>query len=273
KTIKITGTFKGEELAARVVNSYLEQLQNFINKNALTTAKRNRLFIEEQLAENKEDLLEAGKEINEFYQGGKVSSAEAKIHVPLGRNTSQVTGDKDIGTRNSELGTRNLGVMAESSPNPESRIPTSGVNPNPESRIPSPEGVADAGHGSQVTGHEAEQLLSKKADIEKKIAQARVVKDVPQQVYLSYLMLRRELLGKVNALLTTQYEMAKIEESKEDLAFQVIDYAVPPVLRASPKRAQICIMSFFAALFLAVFIAFFREYLERMKAAGPSRKG
>ena len=272
KTIKISAEFKNPMVAARIANSYLDELQRFITDNAFTTAKRNRIFIEAQLEENKQDLLEAGKEINEFYHGSKVSSAEARINVPLGRSTLQVTGDKGIGTRNSELGTRNPGVMAESSPNPESRVPTSGGNPNPESRVPNSEGVADADHRSQVTGHEVEAVLAQKADIEKKLAEARVVKDVPQQVYLSYLMLRRELLGKVNALLTTQYEMAKIEESKEDLAFQVIDYAVPPVKKFKPKRAQICIMSFMAALFIAIFIAFFRDYLERMKSVDRQRR-
>ncbi len=222
KTIKITGTFKTPELAARIVNAYLDELQNFINANALTTAKRNRLFIEGQLAENKEDLLEAGKEINAFYQGNRVSSAEAQVDVP-------------ITTR------------------------------NPEQDVSSP------GVGPQVPGSELDTLISQKADIERKIAEARVVEDVPQQVYLTYLMLRRELLAKVNALLTSQYEMAKIEESKEELSFQVIDRAVPPVKRASPKRSQICIMSFMAALFGAVFLAFFRDYLERMKKLHQNR--
>ena len=49
------------------------------------------------------------------------------------------------------------------------------------------------------------------------------------------------------------------------VSVQVIDKAVPPVMRASPKRGQICIMSFMAALFGAVFLAFLREYIEKMK--------
>ena len=68
KTINIAGIFKSPELVARVVNAYVEELQKFINANAFTTAKRNRIFIEGQLAENKTELLEAGKEINDFYR-------------------------------------------------------------------------------------------------------------------------------------------------------------------------------------------------------------
>jgi uncharacterized protein involved in exopolysaccharide biosynthesis len=266
KTIKITGEFKDPQLAARVVNVYLDELQSFINANAFTTAKRNRIFIEDQLEQNKEELLAAGKEINEFYSGKKVSSSDAKIDVPLNREPR--------GTIPSPFQPKADPPLAEAG---EGRLPAGalvaggeGKNPVQTAGLTSDltEPGSDAGHVSRVTGNDTElsALINQKADIEKKITEAKVVKNVPQQVYLTYLMLRRELLAKVNALLTTQYEMAKIEESKEDLAFQVIDKAVPPVLRFSPKRAQICMMSFMAALFGAVFLAFFREYVERMKS-------
>ena len=231
KTIRITSLFKDPLLASQVVNTYLDELQKFINANAFSTAKRNRIFIEGQLAENKAALLEAGKEINEFYRGGRISAAEAMVDVP--------------------------------------------VNHDPLTNSPEPQtAVAGVLNDTSTTSHdksELDSILSQKAEIEKKIADAKVVEDVPQQVYLTYLMLRRELLAKVNVLLTSQYEMAKIEEAKEDLAFQVIDKAVPPVKRAFPKRGQICIMSFMAALFGAIFLAFFREYIEKMKKMHQSQ--
>ena len=120
-------------------------------------------------------------------------------------------------------------------------------------------------HRSAILDSEISSLISKKDDIEKKIAQAKVVKDVPQQVYMNYLMLRRELLGKLSGMIATQLEMAKVEEAKEDLSFQIIDEAVPPFERFSPARGRICIMSFFASLFFAIFLAFFLEYIDRMK--------
>ena len=221
KTIKIAGMFEDQEVASRVVNAHIDELQDFIASNAFTTAKRNRIFIEGQLAQNKEDLLEAGKEINDFYKTKSISSVEANLDVNVG-----VAHDRDAFL-------------------------------NDNTRL----AALDTGNDAAIRN-----LLAEKAQVESKLAEVRTVKDVPQQVYLTYLMLRRELLAKVNALLTTQYEMAKIEESKEDLTFQVIDSAVPPVRRASPKRAQICMMSFMAALFAAIFLAFFLEYLKKMKS-------
>lgn len=226
QTISISAEFDSAKVAARVVNAYLTELQDFINANALTTAKRNRIFIEEQLAENISELLEAGKEINAFYHEGHVSPTEAMLDVPIATRAEKGASASSF-----------VGVA---------------------------EGESEASD-VDVLGPEFKAIMAKKAEVERKIVNARKVKDVPQQVYLTYLMMRRELLAKVNALLTTQYEMAKIEEAKKELAFQVIDYAVPPARRYKPKRAQICIMAFLASLFLAIFIAFFREYLRRMR--------
>ena len=109
--------------------------------------------------------------------------------------------------------------------------------------------------------HEQVEMLRKnKEDIESKI-----VKGVPQQVYLQYLTLRRNLLTQINTLLTQQCEIAKIEEAKDELAFQVIDPARVPEKRSKPKRKQMVMMVFVSSLFLSVFTAFFMEYLEKIK--------
>ena len=243
RTIVISVISREPKVAARIANAYIRELQRFININALTTSKRNRLFIEGQLAQNKEELLEAGKEINEFYKGNRVSVAEAKVDVPIFN--------------------RGLGSDV---PGSKTEIRESGkalIEMNDSGEVS--DSVALSNHEVQVPSAKIESILSQKADIEQKIDEARTVKDVPQQVYLTYLMMRRELLARVNALLTTQYEMAKIEEAKEDLAFQVIDYAVPPIQRFKPRRGQICMMAFFAAFFFAVILAFLREYIEKMR--------
>ena len=67
--------------------------------------------------------------------------------------------------------------------------------------------------------------------------------------------------------------MAKIDESKEDLNFQVIDWARVPVRKFKPKRSQIVMTAFVMSLFLAVFYAFFREYLQKMKEVEGAKSG
>lgn len=209
KTIKITAEFGDPQTAATLANVTADELQRFINDNAFTVAKRNRIFIEKQVEQNKRALLEAGKEINEFYTANRISNSEAKVDVSL-----------------------NVGDLIQAVDN----------------------------------NSDVDVLFAKKTELDKKIDEAKVVKNVPQQVYLTYLMLRKELLAKMDAILATQYEMAKIEESKDELAFQVIDKAVPPLKKFKPKRAQICIMAFVASLFCSIFLAFFREYLDKVRS-------
>lgn len=121
-------------------------------------------------------------------------------------------------------------------------------------------------------GGEASELQRNLQIAEEKIRQAKVVKDIPQQVYLQYLNVRRELLGQINILLTQQYEMAKIEEAKEDLNFQVIDWARAPKQRFEPRRRQIVMKNFLIVNVLAIFYAFFREYLEKIQAQRSGRR-
>ncbi|NIN01134.1 MAG: hypothetical protein GTO24_24495, partial [candidate division Zixibacteria bacterium] len=49
--------------------------------------------------------------------------------------------------------------------------------------------------------------------------------------------------------------MAKIEEAREDVAFEVIDRAVPPEKRFKPKRRVIVILAGTVGIFLGVFLA------------------
>ncbi|HQG14052.1 MAG TPA: GNVR domain-containing protein, partial [bacterium] len=125
--------------------------------------------------------------------------------------------------------------------------------------------------GARALDLDLDELNKRRAEIENKLKEMRV-KNVPQQVYLQYLEMRREVIAKINALLSTQYEMAMIEESKEDINFQVIDDAVVPIQRYKPKRKLICVVTFMASLFLAIFATFALEYINNFKAEMRKRK-
>lgn len=215
-TITITAEFKDPKFAADVANGYVEGLQKFINSNLLTVAKRNRVFIEKQLEYNKRALLEAGKELNEFYQGKKVSSIEGKVDVSVKNN--DIDSSEDVQTEKEDV------------------------------------------------GMQLDMLQKQKNDLDAKM----MVKSVPQQVYLQYLVLRKTLLAQINGLLTSQYEMAKIEESKEEPAFEIIDPARIPERKSKPKRAQIVIVAFFASLFFGILVSFFMEYINNLRGESGS---
>lgn len=73
---------------------------------------------------------------------------------------------------------------------------------------------------------------------------------------------------KIYNLIATQIETAMMSEVKENFAFKVIDPPRAPDKRIKPKRSQMVMISFMVSLFAGVFLAFFLEYIEKMKSKG-----
>ncbi|MCK4830223.1 hypothetical protein KA005_81650, partial [bacterium] len=119
---------------------------------------------------------------------------------------------------------------------------------------------------SDDVDNELRTLMARKESLEKKIRNEIVVERVPHQVYLRYLKLRETLLGRMSMLLTQQYEMAKIEESRDEPSFQFLDVARAPTFRCEPKRRSIVTMAFMLSAVFAIFLVFILEYIKNVKA-------
>lgn len=113
------------------------------------------------------------------------------------------------------------------------------------------------------------QLERDKSLIENRFNESgeKVIRGVPQQVYLQYLSLRRELLGQMSAMLARELEMAKMQEAKDNLTFEVVDPALLPHQRAKPNRRALVIMTTLVALFGSISFAFALEWLQKVKRA------
>lgn len=68
---------------------------------------------------------------------------------------------------------------------------------------------------------------------------------------------------KIYFLIAQQIETMMMAEVKENFAFKVLDPPIVPDKKIKPKRALMVVLSFVVALFIGVFIAFFKEYLEK----------
>jgi len=207
--LQIEGLAKTPERAAELVNTAVVELGNFLAVNALTSAKRFRIFLENQLETNKVQLLETGKEISKFYSANKISNRDPRIDV-------------DVSISNDDM-------------------------PALQERM----------------DKQQEQLMESRTSIEQELKRIRLVKDVPQQVYFEYLNRYYLVLSEMTALLTQQYEMAKMSEAKEDISFQIIDWARPPELRYKPKRTLIVVIGFFLSLVIAITTAFVLDFIRR----------
>jgi uncharacterized protein involved in exopolysaccharide biosynthesis len=68
-------------------------------------------------------------------------------------------------------------------------------------------------------------------------------------------------------MIAQQIQTSMMAEAKENFAFKIIDPPKVPDLKYKPKRALMAIIAFIAALFLSVFIAFMKEYIEKNEEA------
>jgi len=109
----------------------------------------------------------------------------------------------------------------------------------------------------------------------KKVFLGTRLKEIEQELSKIENLLSREAKIKemLYELLTREYEMAKIEEARNMPTIQILDRAVVPEKKCKPKRVQMVVLSAITALFLAVFIAFVREYCARVKGRCAERCG
>lgn len=90
--------------------------------------------------------------------------------------------------------------------------------------------------------------------------EVRVVHDVPHQLYLQYLTTQQQILENDLAMLSQQYQMAKLEETKQEPSFQVLNEPLVPRFPFSPNKKFIAKTSFIVSLFLALFYSLYREF-------------
>jgi len=107
--------------------------------------------------------------------------------------------------------------------------------------------------------------ISKKTNMEKLRSQ---FVNLPEYKFnLEKLKLQMEIASQLLATLTQQYELAKAQEQKEKVSFQVIDppYKPDPEKPYKPKKKLIVALGLITGLFLGILLAFFKEWLNNVK--------
>jgi capsule polysaccharide export protein KpsE/RkpR len=69
-------------------------------------------------------------------------------------------------------------------------------------------------------------------------------------------------------LFSKQYEIARVDESRESAVIQVVDVAVAPELKSKPQKAQIALLAGFTAGFALLLFVFIRQAV-RSSGADP----
>ena len=234
--------YKDPKLAAKIANEYLSALQEFINKNTMTLAKKNRISLENQLRKTREELLRTEDLLSTFQQKKQIvaldKQTESVIKTSADLKARLVAKKVELGTIKNYATDSNPDVIKLKDEIAEVEKQVS---------------IIDIGQNDGKPRKNGDRIFLP-------------ITETPD-VGLNYIRLKREVMvqEKVYELLSQQYEIAKIEEAKDSMDFVVIDKAVPSEQRIKPKRKQNVMIAGITSIFIGVFLAFILEYWENVK--------
>ena len=252
--ISVSVEDKDPKRAADMANTYLDALDRINRTVNITEGQRKRIFLEKRLEEAEDDLSRAEIALKEFQEKYGLVSIEEQAKVAI-EGAAKIKGEIIVAQTELEVlkqfGTerQNEAVMLKSKitelQNQLKKIESS----NPGIPVLKEHKMMEGESNFYIPFNELPAL----------------------GMQLARLMREAKIREKVFELVTSQYEMAQIEEAKDINTIQVLDRAVPPDKKSSPKRALIVILSAVVAFFLSIFLAFFVEYIQRLKIEDKER--
>lgn len=222
--------------AAQLANGYIEQFQDLSSHLAFTEAAQRRAFFEKQLLQAKDSL----------------ASAEEAL-----KQTEQTTGLIQLDSQ--------ARALIESAASLRAQVAAKEV------QIQAMQTYATGENAQLVEAQqELESLraqLAKLGGSEEGTNSLMVPQGKVPEAGLEYVRKLRDVkyYETIFDILARQFEIAKLDEAKEGALIQVVDPAIPPDRKSSPKRALIVIVATVAGFFLGILIALAQVGWTRLK--------
>ena len=234
------------EKAAKMANDYVTELERLSRELALTEASQRRAFLEKQLVEASTKLQVA----EEAMKRSQETTGLIRLEEQAGAAIDAIaTLQAQIVAKEVELGAMKLSATDD---NPEvKRVVT-----------------ILAQMRTQLANLERNNSESKQSS-----SSIITTSQVPK-AGLEYARRLRDLkyAETINQLLKQQYEMAKVEEAQNAPILQILDVAIPPEQRSSPKRKQMVLVAIVASGFGMCLLAFVLE-AKRQSETDPEQAG
>ena len=239
--ISIEVTDRDPRRSADIANAWVDELRALNQSLALTEAAQRRVFFEEKLSQERDDLAKAELAMQQIEQKTGIIQPDAQtkaligavadIHAQVAAKQVQLESLRTYGTENNpdvKRVERELAeLQAQSARMSQTQRP--GAEPAESNlEVPTP----------RVAAASAEYL--------------RVARDLRYHESL-YDFLARQL------------EAARIDEARNAVVVQVVDKAVPPEKKSSPKRLLIVAIATVVAFLLISFAVLVREAIRRKR--------
>jgi tyrosine-protein kinase Etk/Wzc len=218
---------KDASIAAQIANAHVEELNNLMQRMAITEAQQRRAFFETQLLATKDKLTKAEIALRTSGVNSSALKSNPETAVAVVARVQA-----EIAAQEVKLSSMRT-YLAESAP------------------------------AFKLALSELTALRSQFSRIEK-------TSDTPSSTDSDYVSRFRDFkyYETLFELFAKQFEIAKVDESKEGAVIQVLDVAQPPEKKSKPKRAMIAVLtSLVSAILLLLFV--FSRHGFRTLAASP----
>jgi len=239
---------KDPKLAADMANAYLINLDRLFAKFGTTDASRQRAFIADRLEKTEKDLRGAEEALRRFQESNKAvvmqEQAKGAIEAAALLKGQIIAADVQLQVMRNFATENNPQVIQQKKQIEEMKRQLAQMQYGQGWLLPSE---------SANPGQERREFYVPAAK-------------VPEVgMHLGRLMREVKVQETVFTLLMQQFEQAKIAEARDTPTVQVLDKAVPAERKSKPKTRQNMAIAGALSLFVGVFLAFFLEYVERIK--------
>jgi uncharacterized protein involved in exopolysaccharide biosynthesis len=255
--ITITVTDHDPKRAAAMGQAYVEELNRLVSELSTSSARRERIFLEERLQAVSKDLESAEKEFSQFSskntaidikeQGKAMVEAAATLQGQLIAAESELEGIRQIYTDN------NVRVRAVRARINELKRQLEKVGGKGE------DASADSGQQQNSSAQQQDSLYPS-------------IRKLPLLgVTYADLYRRTRVQEAVFESLTKEYELAKVQEVKEIPVVKVLDSPNIPDKKSFPPRTLIALLGTALAVSLAASWIFGKARWEETEASDPRK--
>ena len=213
------------KVAADMANAYVEELGRLMSRLSLTEAQQRRAFFEKQLSDAKTNLTRAEQALKS--SGVNLSALKSSPEAVV---TAVAQLQAQIAAQEVKVASMR-GYLTESAP-------------------------------------DFKQALTELAAIRSQLARAARSEPRPAQgVDADYVARFRDYkyYETLFELFAKQFELAKVDESREGSLIQVVDVAQVPERKSKPKKALIAVIASLASGFLLLLFVFVRSALRKAR--------
>jgi tyrosine-protein kinase Etk/Wzc len=234
--IEVSVINEDPNVAAKIANYFIRLADSLNIIYNVERAKNNRIFLEKRYLKNREDLKKADEELYAFQKKYRIVAIPQQLEVAV-KSAAEIEG---MLTKRELEAYLLEGQFGKYSPQYQGIAAEVALL---RKKVQELKNSSELGLTSNI-------LFSFKQMPEIAIQYLRTYREVEiQQTILEFVM--------------PMYEQAKVEEQKSIPAVMVIDTAVPPQLKYSPKRLVIILGFFFLALFILIPFVFMSESSAR----------